>query len=184
VRALLRGDDDALLIRADKGANARGALSILGASATQAAVFHAVVSGKATTLLVLGDTLDPRDTPALPEAAHGKVEVVFVGPFLSGAATEAAVAIPSASWSEADGTYVNFEGRAQRVRRCHLPRGEARPGWRIAADVAAAAGSTPPAWASGDDVLAELANGVGDLQGITADAMGLLGVLTPASAGV
>ncbi len=184
VRALVRGRDDSLLVRADKGANARGAAWILGASAAEGAVLEAVASGKATTLLVLGDTLDPRDTPAIPKAARGRVEVVFVGPFLSGVAAEAAVAIPSASWSEADGTYVNFEGRAQRVRRCHLPRGEARPGWRIAADVAAAAGRAVPAWASGDDVLVELASAVTEFRGITAEGMGLLGTPAPAVAGV
>src|SRR5258706_2909727 len=117
----------------------------------------AVVKGSVTTLLVLGDTLDPEDTPALPAASAGQVDVVFAGPFVSGAAEHAAVAIPSASWSEADGTYVNFEGRAQRVRRCHLPLGEARPGWRIAADVAAAAGAPVPSWTSADDVLHALA---------------------------
>jgi NADH-quinone oxidoreductase subunit G len=181
VRALVRGRDDALLIRADKGANARGAASILGATATEDAVLQAVASGKTTTLLVLGDTLDPRDNAALMQ---GKVEVVFVGPFLSGAATEAAIAIPSASWSEADGTYVNFEGRAQGVRRCHLPRGEARPGWRIAADVAGAAGSALPAWESSDHVLAELARTVREFRGITAESLGLLGVPASAAAGV
>jgi NADH-quinone oxidoreductase subunit G len=183
-RALVRGRNDELLVRADKGANARGAAWILGATATEDAVLHAVASGKATTLLVLGDTLDPQDTPALPVAAQGKVEVVFVGPFVSGAAVGAAVAIPSASWSEADGTYVNFDGRAQRVRRCHLPFCEARPGWRIAADVGAAAGAPLPAWSGAGDVLRALAAGVAEFEGVTAEAMGLLGVAAPASAGV
>jgi predicted molibdopterin-dependent oxidoreductase YjgC len=144
----------------------------------------AVASGKVTTLLVLGDTLDPQDTPALPVAAQGKVAVVFAGPFVSGAAVGAAVAIPSASWSEADGTYVNFEGRAQRVRRCHLPFREARPGWRIAADVAAAAGAPLPAWTGADDVLRALSAGVAEFEGVTAEAMGLLGLAAPAAAGV
>ena len=86
--------------------------------------------------------------------------------------------------SEADGTYVNFEGRAQRVRRCHLPLGEARPGWRIAADVAAAAGAPLPAWADADDVLRTLASGVKEFEGVTVDAMGLLGMPSSSSVGV
>jgi len=184
VRQIVRGENDALLIRADKGANARGAAWIFGAAADETAVMDAVSRGSATTLLVLGDTLDPKDTPTLPPAAQGRVEVIFAGPFVSGAAERAAVAIPSASWSEADGTYVNFEGRAQRVRRCHLPLGEARPGWRIALDVAAAAGAPVPAWGNADDVLRALAASVKEFEGVTVEAMGLLGVPMPVSSGV
>jgi NADH-quinone oxidoreductase subunit G len=184
VRRLVRGEDDALLIRADKGANARGATWIFGAPADEAAVLGAASSGSVTTLLILGDTLDPEDTWALPLALKGKVEVVFAGPFVSGAAADAAVAIPSASWSEADGTYVNFEGRAQLVRRCHLPLGEARPGWRIAADVAAAAGSPDPGWTSAPDVLRALAKSVKEFEGVTVETMALLGVPMPVSSGV
>ena len=162
VHALKRGDDDDLLIRADKGANTQGAAWIVGAGGAPET---------ARTLLVLGDTLDAADT-FVPDPA-ARVEIVHVGPF---AAERAAVALPAASWSEADGTFVNFEGRAQRVRRCHLPLGEARPGWRIALDVLAAAGHTAPAWTSADDVLAALAAKVPEFEGITPQAMGLLGV--------
>lgn len=184
VRSLVSGADDALLVRADKGANARGAAWIFGADAGEDAVLGAVASGRVTTLLVLGDTLDPEGLPALPVLAQRKVEVVFAGPFATGAAEVAAVAIPSASWSEADGTYVNFEGRAQRVRRCHLPLHEARPGWRIATDVAVAAGVPLPSWAEADDVLRALAADVSEFVGVTAESMGLLGMAAPASAGV
>ena len=183
-RSLVSGADDQLLVRADKGANARGAAWIFGATASEDAVLAAVAQGAVTTLLVLGDTLDPADTFALPAAAKGKVEVIFAGPFASGAAADAAVAIPSASWSEADGTYVNFEGRAQRVLRCHLPLGEARPGWRIAADVAASAGAPLPEWASASDVLRSVSRSVAEFEGVTPESMGLLGVAAPAAAGV
>jgi len=165
VHELRRGEDDGLLIRADKGANSKGASWIFGTGAAPAA--------KASTLLVLGDTLDAADSPAVE--AQG-IEVVYVGPFVTEASERAGVAIPSASWSEADGTFVNFEGRAQRVRRCHLPVGEARPSWRIALDVLAAAGASAPAWTSETDVLAALAAKVPEFSGITPDSLGLLGV--------
>jgi NADH-quinone oxidoreductase subunit G len=184
VRSLVRGENDALLVRADKGANARGAASIFASSGGADAVFAAVAAGRVTTLLVLGDTLDPRDTPAIPGGTKGRIDVVFAGPFASGAAEGAAVAIPSASWSEADGTYVNFEGRAQRVRRCHLPLHEARPGWRIAADTAAAAGVPLPEWTSAEDVLRALAANVSEFHGATNESMGLLGRAAPAAAEV
>jgi len=131
---------------------------------------------------VLGDTLDPKDTLELPGSGAAKIDVVFVGPFVSGAARSAAVALPSASWSEADGTYVNFEGRVQRVRRCHLPLHDARPGWRIAADVAEAAGVAGLVFASADEVFASLANRVRAFESLTVSALGLLGVPAPAAA--
>ena len=183
VWSLARGEDDALLVRADKGANAKGAAAILGGATDGRAVFGAIASGKVTTVLVLGDTLDPADTPVIPETAAGTIEILFAGPFVSGAAANAAVAIPSASWSEGDGTYVNFEGRAQRVRRCHLPLHEARPGWRIAADVAAAAGVALPSMAEASDVLRALASRVKGFEGVSVEAMGLLGVPSPVTAG-
>jgi len=163
-----RGVDDDILIRADKGANSRGAEWVLGEEGAAGA--------PPTTMLVLGDTLDPGDTAVIDPAARAGVEVVFVGPFVSEAVGHAAVAIPAASWSEADGTYVNFQGRAQRVRRCHLPLGEARPGWRVAADVAQAAGLAAPSWASSEDVLADLSAAVPAFAGLSSESLGLLGV--------
>jgi NADH-quinone oxidoreductase subunit G len=181
LRKLVRGEDDRLLLRADKGANSRGAAWIFGAGAEESGIWNAVAAGKVTTVLVLGDTLDPQDTAQLPSGA--KVEILFVGPFVSAATDAAAVAIPAASWSEADGTFVNFEGHVQRVRRCHLPLHEARPGWRIAADVAAASGLVLAPWSDADDVLASLAAGVKEFEGVTAEGLGLLGVRTHAAAG-
>ena len=142
----------------------------------------AATEGSVTTVLVLGDTLDAADT-AMPPAGTA-VELLFVGPFVSPAADAAAVAIPSASWSEADGTFVNFEGHIQRVRRCHLPSGEARPGWRIAADVAAGLGLDLGGWSDARGVLHSLASSVGEFKGVTNEALGLLGTRLPAAMGV
>jgi len=45
VRALIAGEDDALLVRADKAANARGAAWILGPAATERSVLDGIASG-------------------------------------------------------------------------------------------------------------------------------------------
>jgi NADH-quinone oxidoreductase subunit G len=184
VRSLVSGENDALLVRADKGANARGARWIFGDAAGEDAVLAAAANGAVKTLLVLGDTLDPADTLAIPAALRGKIDVVFAGPFVSGACEGAAVALPTASWSEADGTFVNFEGRAQRVRRCHLPLHEARPGWRVATDIAEACRVPFPTWLSDADVLRTLAADIPEFAGVTAESMGLLGLPARAAAGV
>jgi predicted molibdopterin-dependent oxidoreductase YjgC len=107
--------------------------------------------------------------------------VVYAGPFLAGGARSAEVLLPATAWAEEDGTFVNFEGRSQRVRRCHPPRGEARPGWRIAVDLAEAAGVELPRWTSDREVLADLSSVSERFAGLDAEGMGLLGV--PAGGG-
>ncbi len=131
VRRLERGVDDAILLRRDKGANSRGAEWIAGARATEASVLDAAAAGQIDTLVVLGDALDPADSPQLPDAVRSRVaNVIYVGPFRDSAAEAASLRLPAAAWSEEDGTYVNFEGRVQRVRR-----GPAA-GWRCASGLA------------------------------------------------
>jgi len=177
VRRIARGADDALLIRADKGANSTGAAWVFGEGATEDAVLDAVRAGKVDVLLVVGDPLDPADTADLPADLRSKVrEIVFVGPLRSGAAEHAATLLPMAAWGEQDGSYVNFEGRVQWLRRARIPKEEARPGWRVAADLAAAAGLDAPAWASTADVLAEVARAVPGYAGLDVETIGMLGV--------
>ena len=43
---------------------------------------------------------------------------------------------------------VNCDGRVQLVRRCHRPRGEGRPGWRVMLDLFPGAGVEAPDWSS------------------------------------
>ena len=64
----------------------------------------------------------------------------------------------------------------QWTRRCHLPRGEGRPAWRVALDVAAAAGKEMPAWTAAGEVLESLAAEVQPFGGLSETALGLLGV--------
>ena len=53
----------------------------------------------------------------------------------------------------------------QRVRRCHLPRGEGRPGWRVVADLEEATGGAPRGWSSAGEVLEELTGAVTAFKG-------------------
>ena len=183
VRRIERGENDELLIRADKGANGRGAAWIFGEQADETAVLEAVSRGEVDTLLVAGDPLDPQDTIVLDAEARGKLQhLIYAGPFSEVATEQATLAIPMAAWSEEDGTYVNFEGRVQRVRRSHLPRGEGRPGWRVAADLLRAAGGEAPDWSTAADVLEALAGKVTEYESLTEEKVGLLGVPGRASA--
>ena len=177
VRALIRGEDDGLLVRADKGANATGAAWVFGSGASEDGVLDGIRAGNIDVVLVVGDPLDPDDVAHLPQDARDKVrEILFVGPLLGGAAEYASVLLPMAAWAEQDGSYVNFEGRVQWLRRARTAREEARPGWRVAADLAGAAGLEFPAWTSSGDVLLDVAAAVDGYEGLTVDALGMLGV--------
>jgi NADH-quinone oxidoreductase subunit G len=176
VHRVERGADDALLLRRDKGANSTGAAWIFGAAQSAANVVEAARRGSLDVLVVLGDVLDPADVPPVPaEVASGLRALVYVGPFADETARHASLLLPAAAWTEEDGTVVNFEGRIQAVRRARVPRSEVRPGWRIAADVAAAAGLALPHFTSSADVLADLAAGVAAFAGASPESVGLLG---------
>jgi hypothetical protein len=175
VRRIVRGEDDSLLLRADKGGNSRGASWIVGQEALDRSLTGAVREGTLDALIVVGDPLDPSDTPALPPGAVAG-RVIFVGPHAVGAAEAAHVALPTAAWSEEDGTIVNFQGHLQRVQRAHLPHGEGRPGWRIVRDLAEAAGLMLPGWTAASEVFASASAAVPELSGLAHAEIGILGV--------
>ena len=177
VRRLVRGEDDDLLIRADKAANSRGAGWIFGAATSEEPILAAAGRGEIDTLVVFGDALDPEDTATVGEESRAKLgELIYVGPFVDATAGRASLLLPACAWSEEDGTLVNCDGRVQWTRRCHIARGEGRPGWRIAVDVGAAAGLEMPDWRSAADVLGSLADCVEPFSGLSERRLGLLGV--------
>jgi formate dehydrogenase major subunit len=69
------------------------------------------------------------------------------------------VVLPSAAWSEDDGTFTNSERRVSRVRKVSEPPGEARPNWWIFREIAKRMGqlwpsaSAPDLW---DDEITKL----------------------------
>jgi NADH-quinone oxidoreductase subunit G len=177
VHGLLRGEDDELLIRADKGANSQGAAWVLDQATDAGAVLQAAAAGELDTLLVFGDAIDPADTVAIDDETRSKLgQLIYIGPFLDATAQKASLLLPAAAWAEEDGSFVNFEGRVQWTRRCHLPRGEGRPGWRVVADLAAEAGVELPAWTSAADVLETMAATLEPFRGLSESRLGLLGV--------
>ena len=52
----------------------------------------------------------------------------------------ATVVLPSTSWAEQSGTYVNAKGMRQVSEKALEPQGVSKPGWRQVSDVASALG--------------------------------------------
>jgi NADH-quinone oxidoreductase subunit G len=57
--------------------------------------------------------------------------VVYQGTHGDAGAHHADVVLPGAAYTEQDGIYVNFEGRAQRAERATFPPGQAKEDWAI-----------------------------------------------------
>lgn len=62
--------------------------------------------------------------------------VVYQNIYPPGDGNAADLTLPAAAFSEVDGTFVNGEGRIQRVKKAVAPPGEALPDWAILCDIA------------------------------------------------
>jgi NADH-quinone oxidoreductase subunit G len=131
------GEDDKLLIRADKNPNTRGAqLTGLGPAAgglDAGGILDAAAARKIKLLWVLHHDLTASGFAASRVAAAlaGAETIVFQGTNANPTSARAALVLPSAAYAERDGTFTNFEGRVQRFRPAMASLGEARPDWLI-----------------------------------------------------
>jgi NADH-quinone oxidoreductase subunit G len=120
---------DAVLLRADRNPNTRGALDLgLGRSGIDAIV-EACRGGKIDTLVLQG----PELLEAVPD-----LEVPFLVVIASHdrpALERAHAVLPAALWAECDGSFTNFQRRVQRFKAAVPVPGEARPRWEIAAEL-------------------------------------------------
>ena len=146
------GDEDSLLIRADKNPNSRGAELCGLAPGTggldAAGIIKAAGAGRIKVLCVFHHDLFGSSWPAaeVEAALAGVTTLVFVGPSANATSARAHVALPSAVYAECDGTFTNFQGRVQRFRAALEPLGDARPGWEILARLGQTLGAEEPVY--------------------------------------
>jgi len=67
------------------------------------------------------------------------------------------VVLPAATWAEADGTFVNVEGRIQKYRRLLDPLGESKPDWWIFCRLAEKMGNKDFVYQSAAEIAEEMA---------------------------
>jgi len=108
--------------------------------------------------LLLGEEMDPGEN--LPQIADPGTFLILQTSYASPLAEKADVVLPSAIWSERDGTLTNTEGRVQRARKAREPMGESRQDWEVLALLADKLGKK--LGASFDDISAQT---VRDVQG-------------------
>ncbi len=126
------GDEDALLIKADKNPNSRGA-ELVGLGGDVAAMLEAARARRLRCLWIFGHDLLASAWPSADvRSALDAVEtLVWTGSNPNATSALAHWVLPAAAWVERDGTFTNFEGRVQRFRAALPPLGEALGEWEI-----------------------------------------------------
>ena len=106
-----------------------------------AAAFQAVKDGRADTVIILENDLFLRADAAAVEAfLDGAGHVIVLDHLRNPTSERAELALPAATFAEADGTLVNSEGRAQRFYQVFVPADEIQESWRWLRDIMVAAG--------------------------------------------
>jgi formate dehydrogenase alpha subunit len=102
--------------------------------------------GEIKGMFVMGENMVasfPQPT-AVKEALSSLDFLVVTDMFLTETAALASVVLPAASFAEKEGTFTNFEGRTQRVRKAIEPVGDSLPDGEIILDLAEGLGSPMP----------------------------------------
>jgi formate dehydrogenase alpha subunit len=114
-------------------------------------------AGKLKGMLIIGEnpaSSFPR--PSLVRKALESLEfLVAADIFLTETARLADIVLPSASFAEKEGTFTNFEGRIQPVRKAIEPIGECLPDWKIILRLSKEMGQPMP-YSSLQEVMSEI----------------------------
>jgi NADH-quinone oxidoreductase subunit G len=180
------GDQDEILIRADKNPNSLGA-ALVGLGGDTRAVLDAARGRRLKCLWIFGHDLLGSAWPEAEvlEALRGVDMVVFMGTNANRTSARAHWVLPAAAWVERDGTYTNFEGRVQRFRPAVEPLGQALPEWEMLGRILAALGE-PPSATRAEHWFRQLAGAVPAFAGLSYQSLGdtgrviARGVPTPA----
>jgi NADH-quinone oxidoreductase subunit G len=137
------GKADAILMHEDKNPNTTGVKELAGSARPFEHLLETLLLRQCTHVIALGADL-PGD-PNLLEAPLARLDALITIASHEGPLTRrATVALPACSWAEAEGTYVNGKGMAQRSERAITPKGASRPAFELVFKVAAALGQAMP----------------------------------------
>ncbi len=122
------------------------------------------------TLFVLDESLGGADG-----VGRGVSLFVHIGTRLDDRARELAdIVLPTTTFAEMDGTFVNFEGRVQRFTQAVRPPGMARPAWLTGSAALSRLGAGA-AFRSAAEAFAALARDLEAFRGLSYEALGLNG---------
>jgi NADH-quinone oxidoreductase subunit G len=178
------GEEDDLLLRADRTPNRRGAELIGLGRAEAAAILDGARQRRIKLLWIFQHDLLASGLPAADVAAAlaGAEMVVFQGPSANATSAGAHLVLPSAAYVEREGTFTNFQGRVQRFRTAVEPPGEAMADWQSLGRLGRALGGSDSAFAASraEQVFASLAGHVPAFSGMTYRGLGDAGLMVNA----
>ncbi len=127
------------------------------AGLTTLEIMEQVKKGKIKGMYIVGENpvLSFPNSRLITEILTSLDFLVAQDMFLTETAKLANVVLPAASFAEKDGTFTNFEGRVNRVRKAIEPIGESLPDWEIVVRLADKMGSPMP-YSSLQDVMSEI----------------------------
>ncbi|HEY0944825.1 MAG TPA: NADH-quinone oxidoreductase subunit NuoG [Opitutaceae bacterium] len=171
-RALLKVGRPAALCLVFPEANAVGAALLGGGALSEA--FAAAQSGNLDTAIILENDLYRRADPAAVDDFLRRVpHLIVIDSIAHRTAGAAEMLLPAGTFAESDGTFINYEGRAQRFFQVLPPDPWVRESWRWLGEVAGvASGSATSAWPDLDAVVAALVADFPILKGIAEAAPG------------
>ena len=172
---LADGDQDDLLIRADKNPNRLGLQWVARAFALEIRPFQSLLDlieeGRLEALYAAGAEVPSE--PSLVAAVLEQLPLVIMQGFGRGPVCEAAdLVLPAAPHAEADGLFVNFQGRAQRFQAAYPPTGDSQPHWRLSLDLLRELGFAAPHHAAARELFADLSQRVPELARLDWDDLG------------
>ena len=173
------GENDGLLIAADRNPNTTGAKLVWNSSdpsASLSAIRESVRNGSIKALLVLGEDLTAEAGFTTQDLA--KPEFIASVQLLAGATAEASdVVLPGAAFTEKRGSMANLTGRLQRLNRAVEPQGQCRDDWEILRDLAAAVSGNKPDIFLIEDLFKKVAASTPAFEGLTLSKIGHLGTV-------
>ena len=173
------GDQDDLLLRADKNPNSRGAelLGFTHDSEDLSLFLKECEAGKMEGVVIFGqDLLTILESRRSQPAFHQLKWSLFIGSNQNLTSESATYVLPSATYAEKNGTFTNFEGRVQKFNQAFEPLGGSRPEWVILQDLANRLGAS---WnyPSEESIFNELAQGEREFHGLSYGKIGNQGYL-------
>lgn len=151
------------LVPLSSESNSRGALeisaSVRGKDGHPGRIIQEISGGSFKALYLAGSFLRLGKKPA--------AFLVIQDSYLDGNSDFADVILPQTTFAEAEGTFVNVEGRLQKFERVIEPQAEAKPGWLIISELAQKMGMTGFSFRNASDVFQALASEVPAFHGLS-----------------
>ena len=134
-----KGKRDEILMHEDKNPNTGGVKKLAPTARPVEELLERILGRTSTHVIALGADL-PGAVEVLEAPLSKLAALVTIASHDGPLVRRAHVVLPACTWAEAEGTYVNSRGMAQKSERAIDPKGSARPAWELVASLGEALG--------------------------------------------